>query len=258
MTLTGHWLPLIAVVLLWFLSTLLIVWLDSRPRRTFRASLIAGGAAGAAGLGAVAWSLDQPTVIGAYAGFIGAIAIWGWQELAFLMGAVSGPRRDPLPAGTKGFERFRLATLAVLHHELALAGIALVLVSLAWSAANPVGPLVFLLLLVLRLSAKLNVFLGVPALAEELLPPHLDYLKSYFGPRRLHPALVLSIVATSALAAWLVARAVAMPAGGEAVGATLIAGLAALGALEHWFLALPIRDGALWRWATPRQADLRT
>jgi hypothetical protein len=35
------------------------------------------------------------------------------------------------------------------------------------------------------------------------------------------------------------------------VGAALLFALAALGALEHLFLALPLRDGALWRWAIP-------
>lgn len=255
---TGHWIPLIAVVLLWFLSTLLIVWLDNRPRATFRASLIGGGIAGALGLAVLVWSLDQPGVIGAYAGFVGALAIWGWQEMAFLMGAVSGSRREALPPGTTGLARFRLAAQAVLHHEVALAGIAAVLLSLTWGAANPTGPLVFLLLFGLRLTAKFNVFVGVPAMADELLPPHLDYLKSYFGPRRLHPLLLLSIAATTALAAWLMMRALAMPPeSGAAVSATLLAGLAALGALEHWFLALPLRDGALWHWATPRRADIR-
>ena len=38
---------------------------------------------------------------------------------------------------------------------------------------------------------------------------------------------------------------------GLSIGASLLAALAALGALEHVFLLLPVRDGALWGWALP-------
>ena len=37
----------------------------------------------------------------------------------------------------------------------------------------------------------------------------------------------------------------------EAVRASLLFAMAALGVLEHVFLALPFRDGALWGWALP-------
>jgi hypothetical protein len=59
--------------------------------------------------------------------------------------------------------------------------------------------------------------------------------------------LALSLIGSIALAAWLGQRAATT---GEA-GAALLFALAALGALEHLFLALPLRDSALWRWAIP-------
>jgi hypothetical protein len=47
-------------------------------------------------------------------------------------------------------------------------------------------------------------------------------------------------------------QALAAPAGSAAaVSASLIFALAALGAIEHLFFALPFRDGALWGWALP-------
>ena len=113
--------------------------------------------------------------------------------------------------------------------------------------------MVFVLLFVMRLSTKLNIFRGVPNSTSDILPPHLAYLKSYYGPNRADWFLYLSIILAAALAAWLGSAAIASPAGSpQAVGASLLFALAALGALEHVFLALPFRDGMLWGWALPR------
>jgi putative photosynthetic complex assembly protein 2 len=35
-------------------------------------------------------SLTDPSVAGVYWGFLSALAIWGWIELAFLSGVVTG------------------------------------------------------------------------------------------------------------------------------------------------------------------------
>ena len=39
------------------------------------------------------------------------------------------------------------------------------------------------------MSAKLNVFLGVPNLNEEFLPEHLRYLQSFFTAQADEPAV---------------------------------------------------------------------
>ena len=110
----------------------------------------------------------------------------------------------------------------------------------------------FALLLTMRLSTKIAIFLGVPNMSTDILPQHLAYLKSYFGKPRLGVELYAAIAACLALAAWLATVALAAPAdSAEAAGASLLFALAALGALEHLFLALPMRDGALWGWALP-------
>lgn len=255
MSIAGHLLPFAATLLLWFASTALLVWLVNRPAATYRRSLIGGAVAGVGGVAVIAATMSSGSAAAAYAAFAGALAVWGWQELAFLTGAISGPRRVPATASASQARRFREATAAVIHHELALAATALLLIAMSWGAANQIGAAAFALLFVLRVSAKLNIHLGVPNLSDDLLPAQLDHLKSYFGPRRMTPALLLSVLATAALAIWLGTRALAAPAGGEAVGASLLFALAALGALEHLFLALPVRDGALWRWAIPARPE---
>lgn len=249
---SGHILPVVVTIAMWFFATGLIAWLDNRERGTFPRSLAWAGIAGVAGLVAVIAAMNTVSLGAVYLSFAGAILIWAWHEIAFLTGAVSGPRRGSCPPDARGWERFSHASAAMAWHEVALVITALVLITLTWSAPNQVGAMVFALLFVMRLSTKLNIYVGVPNMSTEILPPHLAYLQSYFGPRRLHPLLLVSLVANTALALWLGAAALsAAPGSAESAGASLLFALAALGALEHLFLALPFRDGALWRWAIP-------
>lgn len=248
MSLATHILPTLATIVLWFASTALIVWLANRPRDTFRRSLGLGGVAAVIGLVLMVGAAGDSGDAAAYASFAGALAIWGWHELAFLTGAVTGPRRAPLAPGGS---RFADATATVIHHELALAATAVLLLALTWGAPNAIGAYIFALLFVLRLGTKLAIFAGVPSMSDELLPAHLGYLKSYFGPPRFSATLALALAGAIALTLWLGARAMAAPSAG---GALLFA-LAALGAIEHLFLALPLRDGALWRWANPARRE---
>ena len=134
-----------------------------------------------------------------------------------------------------------------------MATTAVLLLALAWGRANPIGAFAFALLFVLRLSTKLNIFFGVPAFADELLPPHLGYLRSYFTKAPMTPFFPLSLLAASAVATWFATTALAAN-GGAAVGASLLFTLAALGLVEHMFLVVPVREAALWRWARSRAA----
>ena len=253
----GHILPVIVTVAVWFLATGLIAWLDNRQRATFPRSLLLSGVAGLAGLIAILVAMQYAQVWAVYLAFLGALLVWSWQEIAFLTGAATGPRREEISPGITGWQRFTEASATVIHHEIALVLSALMLITLTWFAPNQIGAMTFVLLYALRLSAKLNIFAGVPNSATDILPAHLAYLKSYYGPRRLRPALIVSVAAICAFAIWTGSRAMEAPAGSaEAVGASLLFALAALGAIEHLFLALPFRDGALWGWALPNRITL--
>lgn len=253
---SGHILPVLVTIAIWFLATGLVAWLDNRERSTFPRSLAFAGAAGIGGLAMILVAMNSTAPLAIYAAFAGALLVWGWHELAFLTGAVAGPRREPCPPDANGWERFRHASAVMIHHEIALAVTALILISLTWNAPNQIGAMVFVLLLVMRLSTKLNLFHGVPNADTDILPPHLTYLTSYYGPNRLGWPLLASLALAIALAAWLATQALAAPSGSaEAIGASLLFALAALGVLEHLFLALPFRDGALWGWALRRRVN---
>ena len=242
--------PLLFALLMWFIGTAAIVWLDSRPRETFATSLTLAGLAAIAAIVLVWAKAGDTSVDGAYAGFAAAILIWGWHEMSFLMGAIAGPNRAACPPGVTGWRRFTAATATVIHHDLAIAATAILLFALTWHAPNQAAPLTFLLLFGLRLSAKFNLFLGVPNLSDEVFPEHLAYLKSYFRTARCNPLFPVSILVGTGLAGWAWIVAERAPAGsGASASAALLAGLALLGVIEHLFLVLPLRDARLWRWA---------
>lgn len=249
-TAADHGLPLLYVVMLWFFSTALVVALDHRAAGRLALGL-AGGAACAA-VAVIALLAPSTDAFAAYASFTAAIVIWAWHELAFLTGAVTGPRRMPLPEGARGWTRFRLSAATVIHHELALATTLIVLWSVTAGHPNFAGAAAFALLFALRLSAKFNIFAGVPNFAADILPPRLHYLQTYFRQSPPTGLMIVSLIALTATIAWL--GSCALGAEGErAVTWSLLTGLAALGLLEHLFLVLPFRDAMLWRWVVPAQ-----
>jgi putative photosynthetic complex assembly protein 2 len=247
-----HGLTFLSAVAMWWLSTGLILVLGALPRKTHPLSMAGATAvlaAGCYGLSQSAWDLSAS---GAYVAFLSALAVWGWIEMSFLMGFVTGPRTAPCPQDAKGWARFRLAMEALIYHELAIVAGAAAIIALTWGAPNQTGTLAFLILMVMRISAKLNIFLGVPNLTDEFMPAHLAYLKTYFRKRPFNALFPVSVIASSLAAGLLVLRAMAAePGGAEAVGSVLLFTLVALAVLEHFFMVMPVRDAALWRWAMP-------
>ncbi|WOE74544.1 putative photosynthetic complex assembly protein PuhE [Alterisphingorhabdus coralli] len=242
-------LAMIVVTALWFVSTGLVATLNHRHRQSFARSLIIAGGCGIGGLALLVFSSTTDAVWAVYTSFLAGLLIWSWHEISFLTGAVAGSHREPCPENATGWERFSLATMALIHHEVALAMTAGLLLSLAWFTENSTGALTFALLLIFRLSSKFNIYRGVPNMSDELLPSHLDYLKSYFGPRRLRPMLIVTILAILGLAAYFGFTAFTASATSDIVQATLLGGLCLLAALEHFFFIIPFRDSALWQWA---------
>jgi putative photosynthetic complex assembly protein 2 len=251
---SGHIVPFIVTVAIWFVATGLIAWADNRERATFSTSLLIGSIAGIAGLLVILASSLSTQMWAVYLSFIGALMVWGWHELSFLTGASAGPRRGPSDPSLTGLARFRQAAATVMHHEVALAVTALLLISLSWNVPNQIGATVFVLMFGMRLISKINLFVGVPNSTSEMLPDQLAYLKTYFGPNRMTVLLPVSIAAIAGATVWFAKLALAAPVGSaEMVGASLITTLALLGVLEHLFLALPFRDGMLWGWALPKR-----
>lgn len=252
-------LPASYALFVWWFSTGLIILLDSLPPRTFRWSMLGGTALFAAALWGLAGSAEDATERGAYVAFTCAVLAWGWQEMSFFMGYLTGPRRTACPEGCGGWRHFRHGVEACLYHELAIIVSAAAIVAITWGEPNQVGAWTFLLLWVMRQSAKLNFFLGVPNLSEEFLPAHLGFLKSFFARKPMNLLFPLSVTAGTVLLTVLVQRATAPGVTGfEAAGLAFLITMLALAVLEHWFLVLPLPFARLWSWVLqlrrPRRA----
>jgi putative photosynthetic complex assembly protein 2 len=128
-------------------------------------------------------------------------------------------------------------------------------VTLTWGGENQIGAWTFMVLWWMRLSTKLNVFLGVPNLTEEFLPEHLQYLKRFFTKKPMNLLFPMSVTLSTVAAFWLIRQAAEGADAFASAGFTFLAALTALAVLEHWFLVLPLPVAALWSWGLRSHAD---
>ncbi|MEO6745124.1 MAG: putative photosynthetic complex assembly protein PuhE [Caldimonas sp.] len=241
--------PILYTLFVWWFSTGVILVLNRLPRWTYPWTM--GATTVLLGLAFVglAATRDDTRVSGAYLAFTSTVLVWAWQEVAFLLGFVTGPRRSPCPAGSSGWRRAGFAAQTLLHHELALLVLGCGVVATTWGGANPTGVATFAILWVMRQSAKLNVFLGVRNLNAGFLPTHLAYLATYFRQARMNALFPISVVASTWFAV-LLWQAAAAP-GVQPFDATALSfagALLSLAILEHWFMVLPLASETLWGW----------
>lgn len=247
--------PILFTLFVWWFSTLAILYLDGLPKHTFKYSLLGATALLLVALVGLHLSKNDTSPSGAYIAFGCAVLVWAWQEVAFLLGYVTGPRRVPCPAGASGWRRAQLALQTVLHHEIGLLVLALLVAAATWGGSNPTGWWVFAVLWVMRQSAKLNLFLGVRNLSEGLLPEHLRYLHSYFRCRAMNALFPASVLLASVVA-WLLWRS-AVETGAtdfQFVSFSLCASMLTLAVVEHLFMVLPLPSQRLWNWGLRSRA----
>ena len=248
---------LIALFVWWFATGVILMVVKHADRHGLRARqwAVVGGVPMLA-LGVVGFSASLPvtTVGGAYIAFLSALAIWGWIELAFLTGIITGPIQKPLPENVSETERFLRAWGTVAFHEMLLTAALIILLIHGWGAQNTFGLWTFIILYTARISAKLNLFFGVPKINTEFLPNALMHLPSHFRIARLNWVFPISVTLLSfAVACWL-ERLHGAQTAGEAIGFALLTAITALALLEHWLMVLPLPDERLWRWMLPQSS----
>ena len=245
-------LPVLFALLVWWLGTGVVLLLDRLPRASAAVTFTGSTALAVAALVCIGHTADDRSVAAAYGGFACAMVLWGWHELAFLSGWVTGPRRQDGTPGARGWRRLSEAVQVLLWHELAL----LLTLALLWAwlgaRANPVAAWTFTLLYAMRVSAKLNLYLGVRNLALDFLPPRLGYLGSYFRRRRFNALMPWSLVAGVLCVLWILADLSLAPPGARAAR-LLLASTLALALVEHLMMVLPMEPSLLWRWALKRE-----
>lgn len=238
------WIAALVAMFLWWFSTgvilLVVRWADRTDRRVeatcFALPMLFLGIWGF-------WSnIGSNSAQSAYFGFLSALAIWGWIELAFLTGVITGPNQSELPPDVTKWERFIRAWGTIAYHEMLLAA---TVIAMGLMAPNSIAFWTFAVLFFARISAKLNLFLGVPKINIEFLPSPLAHLPSHFRIAPMNWLFPVSVTALAfATACWL-ERLYAATGAGATVTFSLLAALTALALLEHWLMVLPLPDEKL-------------
>ena len=246
-------------IFIWWSSTGIVILLNRMSKTAITLSLVISSLLGIGALVGLSHTAYQTGVTGAYCAFTCALLAWGWNELSFLTGWITGPQKTAIPKSTQGWLRFRASFNAVVWHEIAILLVGVAIVLITWDAPNQVGTGTYLVLWIMRTSAKLNLFFGVRNLSEEFLPTHLAYLESFFKRRRMN-AFFPFAVAIASFCWWLLVDYASQPltTPSQLVGAVLVGTMLALAILEHLMLLLPLDTTAMWRWAIRQQQKSNT
>lgn len=250
-----HGIAALSALFVWWFSTGLILWrvrsADNGGGDQHLWSVVLSVPLLLLGIWGVGTTLDDASEGAVYAAFLSALAIWGWIELAFLSGIVTGPNRHPCPPGVPGWERFVRAFGTLAWHEMLLTVTLIGLGIASRDAANPFAVWTFGVLFAARISAKLNLFFGVPRINTEFLPRPLTHLASHFRRGPVTAAFPIAVTALTLSVGYFAARLVGAITPGEVAGFALLTALTSLALLEHWFMVLPLPDQKLWRWMIP-------
>lgn len=259
------WIAALAALFLWWFATGILLWrvhvADRGGPESHVWSVILSLPLFAGGVLGVNATLADASPQGAWFAFLSALAIWGWVELAFLSGIITGPNTRVCPPGLDARARFLAAFRTVAWHEIVLVVVVGALAYATWGQANPFALWTFALLFFARVSAKLNLFLGVPFINTAFLPSPLAHLASYFRPGPVSgffPASVTLLALTVGCFLERLWRAHQAGDQGDIIGFTLLSMLAALALLEHWFMVWRVQDDKLWRWMIPAPANDKT
>src|SRR6185312_13691944 len=198
--------PPIYAAFVWWFSTGAVLLLVARAGRFEGLRVVLAGALLAGSLAGLALTAGDTSIGGAYMAFTCTILLWGAQEIAFLAGWLTGPRPLPCPVGVTGRKRLSFALQAILYHEFALLACGAAVVALTWNAPNQIGLWTFAALWVLRQSAKINLFLGVPVTNDELMPETVRFLKTFFARKPVSAFFPVSVTLATAVLVIMIQR----------------------------------------------------
>ena len=232
----------------WWSGTGAILWLDRQEGSVARWCLPACSVLMGLSFWGVSVSMSATGSSHAYLGFASTIVMWGWHELAFLSGWLSGPRRCAMSLQAQGWQRLRESVATILWHELTLLLNFAVLLWMQLGQPNHTALCTFALLWCMRVSAKLNLFIGIPLHGEHYLPDHLKYLATYFRCAQPGTWFMTSVSLASGLWVWLLWSGWHAH---ETLSASwlLLASLLGLAILEHLVMVVPWSMEKIWGWA---------
>lgn len=235
----------------WWFSTGVILWLVHRPQAQHRLIFSISTVLMVLAFWMMGGIVSQWSPRGVVMAFCLALSLWGWLEMGYLMGFITGAHKDECPVGASAGTRIKLGLGTCLWHELTLLAMVLTLAVMSWNQPNQVALWTFTVLWLMRWSSKLNLVLGVRNYNQSWLPSHLAYLDSYIPKRPFNLLFPVSLGFGMLVSYLLIDGATQASDLNVMIAYTLVGVLAALGTLEHIFLMVPMGDAALWIWAAP-------
>ncbi|MCF2871570.1 DUF3623 domain-containing protein [Octadecabacter sp. G9-8] len=247
---------LVALFTWWFATGLILLVIRAADRtggNAYNRAVFLSVPVLALGVAGVILSISNTGMTGLYQGFFGALAIWGWIELSFLSGVITGPERAVASRNAPRTDRFWKAWDALAYHEIMLlVGMAFIVI-VTTGSDNTIAMWTYAILFFARISAKLNLFFGVPRINFEFLPLPLQHLKTHMTKGPITAFFPLSVTVLSFATACFAQLLITADTQVEATGFALLTSLCALALLEHWFMVIPLPDAKLWRWMLPAQ-----
>jgi putative photosynthetic complex assembly protein 2 len=230
---------IVLVVVFWWVATGLIIAMQ-RSGPTRAVALIVATALAVFGFWELRASANDDSALGARRSFLGGALLWGWVSVTFYGGYLTGFHTDSLGIAAPAWALVLPAIQATLLSDVAallLVGAAALLLH---GDRNKTGLWGLLIFWAVQQVAKLNVFFGVENPAGNFLPPHLAYLRQFFGPLVNSPFLMISIVLLSVLTlieGWRVRSA---GTEGKRQAGVLYATILGLAVLEIIVLGIPL------------------
>lgn len=171
----------LAVVGFWWLVTGVIVALQRSEWTKLAAWTISTGVA--------IWAVyvihaqrAERTASAARRTFLATTAIWMWINVGLYGGWIVGPGKPASIAGEATLIRATEAVTSLLWHELLCVLVLFVTWLLVRQSPNRLAFWALATYWLVLQVAKLNIFLGVANPGARFLPPHLQFLLSYYGP----------------------------------------------------------------------------
>ena len=200
------------------------------------------------------FTINNLTVQTVYISFISSLCIWGWFEIAFLSGLITGKIKSKCEEGKRGLKRFIFAWKTINHSELALIFVTISLFIIVYKEANNFGFLTFAILYIARVCAKINFYLGVPYINFDFFPKPISYMKSLFKISNPSFFWILSVAFLFYLsminAQNSLSADITYP---SSIGYILISSLTFLALFEHLCMVIPFTETRLWSWMLPKK-----
>ena len=235
----------LVVVAVWWLGTGIVLRLQQRLIPTNLSTSVGIIFIACLGFGVLLLTRQNLSWISIISGFISAVVVWGCIELSYYLGRIAGTHQSICPPSITTWARFKLALGTSIWHELLVTGLGLLLILLFYKASNTVGLYTYMVLWLMRWSAKLNLFLGVPNFNTSWIPARLAYISSYIRTGTITPFFFISILSASFVVFQLLSKSTQV--GIEQPLIYIIpAILLILAIVEHVFMLLPFQEVKMW------------